>query len=264
MNRDMQGLFEALKHDFYQQMPSAEAIEHLFQAHGPIVNDHIALRTFDLAKVNMMQLARHFIAGGYQVKGEYQFEQRKLNAIHLEHISGNLPKVFISELQIESFSAGFQNLIRELVAEVDEQQVLAENFPYSGRLWDLSYDEYLRLKQESEYGAWVAAFGYRANHFTLDINRLTSMNELQQVNQLLQDNGYQMNSDGGLIKGTAQQLLEQSATVADHVEVIFTDKTCSLPGSFYEFAKRYPMSDGTLYQGFVASSADKIFSSTNS
>ena len=35
------------------------------------------------------------------------------------------------------------------------------------------------------------------------------------------------------------------------------------PHVFYEFAKRYTNIDDDLYQGFVMSSADKIFESTN-
>lgn len=69
---------------------------------------------------------------------------------------------------------------------------------------------------------------------------------------------------GGEIKGSQQVMLEQSATVADHAAVQFTDKNMNIPSCFYEFAQRYPMKNGTLFSGFVEASADKIFSSTNS
>ena len=45
--------------------------------------------------------------------------------------------------------------------------------------------------------------------------------------------------------------------------VQFSDNTVTLPSCFYEFAQRFPLPNGQLYQGFVAASADKIFESTN-
>jgi hypothetical protein len=51
--------------------------------------------------------------------------------------------------------------------------------------------------------------------------------------------------------------------LADKAPVDFTDTTIEIPSCFYEFAKRYPLSNGELYTGFVAASADKIFDSTN-
>jgi hypothetical protein len=36
-----------------------------------------------------------------------------------------------------------------------------------------------------------------------------------------------------------------------------------IPTCYYEFARRYPLADGRLYQGFVAASADRIFESTH-
>ena len=66
------------------------------------------------------------------------------------------------------------------------------------------------------------------------------------------------------IKGSPEELLEQSSTMADRAEVAFSDQTVSIPSCFYEFALRYPKPDGELYTGFVAASADKIFESTDS
>ena len=51
--------------------------------------------------------------------------------------------------------------------------------------------------------------------------------------------------------------------MADKAEVKFSDGEAIIPSCFYEFAKRYPLDCGTLYSGFVAASADKIFESTN-
>lgn len=72
-----------------------------------------------------------------------------------------------------------------------------------------------------------------------------------------------LNSAGGEVKGSAEVLLEHSATMADRIEVNFKDVQKSIPNCFYEFALRYPKADGELYSGFIEASADKIFESIN-
>jgi hypothetical protein len=57
--------------------------------------------------------------------------------------------------------------------------------------------------------------------------------------------------------------LEQSSTLANNIEVKFDDGVLTIPACYYEFARRYPLKTGELYQGFVAASADKIFESTS-
>jgi hypothetical protein len=83
------------------------------------------------------------------------------------------------------------------------------------------------------------------------------------VNTFLKDHGYQLNSSGGEIKGTAKEMLEQSSTLADQVEVRFSDGSHVIPGCYYEFARRYRNAAGKLFSGFIAGSADKIFESTD-
>ena len=80
---------------------------------------------------------------------------------------------------------------------------------------------------------------------------------------MLKAHGYKVNASGGEVKGSPEDLLEQSSTMADRVPVAFADQTVTIPSCFYEFALRYPKPDGQLYSGFVAASADKIFESTN-
>ena len=52
MHTDINALFAALWQDYIQMTPSAAKV-HALLGHGkPIINDHIALRTFNIAKVN--------------------------------------------------------------------------------------------------------------------------------------------------------------------------------------------------------------------
>lgn len=245
--------------------PQADAIHRLLEARGEtVVNDHVALRTFNTEKLGIDRLAQIFEAMGYENRGQYDFTAKQLNAYHFEHLeNSNHPKIFISELITESFSEQLQAIVQRIDSEVAADEVLADDFLYTGRPWDLTFAEYIALLQESEYAAWTAAFGYRANHFTVSINHLTTFFDIETLNNFILEHGFAMNESGGLVKGSPAQMLEQSSTMAPMVNLEFSDVNHLIPSCFYEFAKRYPTDSGKLYQGFIAASADKIFESTN-
>ncbi|XOV79668.1 MAG: DUF1338 domain-containing protein [Aestuariibacter sp.] len=263
MQNKLDTLFANLWQDYIDITPSAHKIHDLLGMHGDIVNDHIALRTFNLEKVNLEKIARHFIQLGYEEKGQYNFEQKKLRAKHFEHPENNRPKVFISELLVEEFSESLQKTVQAMVAQIDDAAVAADDFVYSGVHWNVSSEDYDELLEESEYAAWMAAWGFRANHFTVSSNHLDKLNQLTSINETLKEAGFELNKSGGEIKGGKEVFLAQSATMADKAKVKFSDIERVIPSCFYEFAQRYPLPDGDLYQGFVAASADKIFESTN-
>jgi acetyltransferase-like isoleucine patch superfamily enzyme len=222
------------------------------------------LRTFNIEKVNLQKLAAHFLNLGYKQKGDYDFASKKLTAMHFEHTDLTNPKVFISELRVEELSETSQAIIHKLVEQVEPDVTTQDNFLYSGTHWHISQADYRTLLAESEYAAWMAAWGYRANHFTVSVNHLSNINELSDVNQRLKDAGFTLNTSGGEIKGGEDVCLAQSSTMADSADVTFSDGVLSIPSCFYEFAQRYKLNSGEYYQGFVAASADKIFESTNS
>lgn len=256
-------LLASIWQQYLQVTPTATKVHQLLGKNQPIINDHIAFRTFNLARVNLSKLSQHFTALGYVEKDQYQFKAKKLMAKHFEHQDKNLPKIFISELLVEQLSQDSQIIINQLVAQTDELIISQPAVLYSGRHWQLNYAEYQALLAESEYAAWLAAWGFRANHFTVSINHLNHISDVQAINTLLKQHNIQLNSSGGEIKGNKGVMLEQSATVADQIPVTFSDKKVTIASCFYEFAKRYPMKNGELFQGFVEASADKIFESTH-
>ncbi|MDX1800897.1 MAG: DUF1338 domain-containing protein [Marinobacter sp.] len=265
MHSDRTALFQKLWDNYLAVTPSATDIHRILLGTqgGEVVNDHIALRTFNLAPVNLDRLAEHFLTLGYTEGGEYHFDAKKLYARHYEHPDPTAPKVFVSELLVEQCSPALQAIVSDLVSAVSPDDVSADGFLYSGPHWQVDYDTYRQLLDESEYAAWVAAWGYRANHFTVSVNHLENFRTLAEVNQVLKDSGFTVNTAGGEIKGSPEELLEQSSTMADRVPCQFRDRTVTVPSCFYEFARRYPRSDGQLYSGFVAASADRIFESTH-
>ncbi|MGK0368015.1 MAG: hypothetical protein ACI9QD_001155, partial [Thermoproteota archaeon] len=123
--------------------------------------------------------------------------------------------------------------------------------------------QYENLFKMSPYAAWIAALGYRPNHFTIFINKLKSIDTIETLNKIIKEAGYKLNDAGGEIKGSEEVCLKQSSTLAMNSDIEFSDGFKSIPVSYYEFASRFPDESGELYQGFVAKSADKIFESTD-
>ena len=237
-----------------------EAVEiaQLLKVDDPVLqNDHIALRTFSGSQSSLSHSCQYYLDMGYEIGGHYKFHSKKLNAVHLENPFG-LPLVFISELDVNSFSSSFQAIFDSLLV------LATDDSTHGGRPWEASYKVYQRLLKESEYGAWLYAWGFVPNHFTIDVNRLNHFSNLTQVNTLLHDRGFLLNHSGGLIKGTPGDLLEQSSTLAYRKSCHFSEGDYEIPSCYYEFAKRYHDANGNLYQGFLTQSADKIFESTDS
>ncbi len=261
-----QEIFETLWVDYLAQNPAVKNVYELFLSHGElVVNDHVAFRTFSDDRIGIDKLAAVFKKVDYVQAGEYFFPEKKLRAIHFEHeLDIAAPRVFISELLVDEFSDGFREIVKGIVNSIPEKMLNSDKLIYSGTLWgEISYKTYEALRKESEYAAWLYAFGFRANHFTISINHLKNFSEISKVNTLLKSNGFLLNDSGGEIKGSPEQFLEQSSIKAGIINYPFVEGNQHIPGCYYEFAKRYPTSSGELYGGFIADSANKVFESTD-
>lgn len=268
----LQSLWDNLWKDYTSFNPHAKKVYDVLLARektkdpsaGALINDHVAYRTFDVDGLGVDALAATFEKYGYEYKKDYHFKQKKLYAKHYEHKSDpNQPKIFISELLTNEFSPRVREIVDVVKKACDPAKIQTDEFLWSGRSWKVSYETYQALLAESEYAAWMYAFGYRPNHFTVSFNHMKSFSSLQELNEYLKSQGFSLNSAGSEIKGSPTEYLEQSSTLAGKVDVEFEDAKHSIPACYYEFARRYPLPDGKLYTGFVATSADKIFESTN-
>ena len=117
----------------------------------------------------------------------------------------------------------------------------------------------------SELSGWLAAFGIRANHFTVSVNNLRTFGNLESLNGFLEARRYKLNGGKNPIQGHPSQYLEQSSTIASRIAWEFKGGVIrEIPSCYYEFAMRYPVPGSwNLYDGFIAKSADKIFESTD-
>ena len=259
-------MFEQLWNSYTKMNPAAKIIKAQFEKRGEVVeNDHIAIRTFNHPDINIEKVAESFKAIGYEYIHSYDFPKKNLTAKHYHHKTDkSKPRIFISQINLESYSNEIQTLIQTNVFN-KLNDAKESDLILSEELWGTpSYTVYETLSNVSEYLGWLYAHGICVNHFTVDTNKLSSFNSLEGVNQFVRSNGHTLNLSGGEIKGSKDVFLEQSSTISEIYLHEFKEGKFNIPSSFYEFSRRYSeASTGKLFQGFIASSADKIFESTN-
>ena len=264
--------------------------------------DHIAFRTLPGDYCGLHILQGVFEILGYKKCDDFKFEEKKLKAISMNpplergiHSAQVFPKVFISVLELDSFSPDFKNCILKYTSDVVSSPLekfkmdwhsLKDNphkieefaqsitlFLSNGASWRTpTFQDYELLRKESEYAAWTLVYGNTPNHFTVSVHLMNNFSSLKEFNDFIQSKlGIKLNQAGGkIIKGSFDVKLEQSATLAEESLVPFQDGYKNIPYAFVEFAYRHPL-DGnknngmweSYYQGFVADNADKIFESTN-
>ena len=257
--------FSALWAQFIQVTPQARRIHALLRDRDEtLVNDHVAFRTFANSPVDREHLVPQLEGLGYHHHEDYDFSSKHLSASSYLHDDPSAPKVFLSELHDDRLRPDNHARVRALVEQIPANFVQGPQVFHGPLPWaPVTFADYEALADESEYAGWLSAWGLRANHFTVSVNALTSLRTVAEVNDFLHQQGFALNAAGGLIKGTAADLLEQSSTLADQASVAFSDGPRTIPGCFYEFALRHRDSSGTLYPGFVAANANKIFESTD-
>jgi hypothetical protein len=261
---DLKQYFDISWQQYVQIAPTAARIKQLLIEQGEeIINDHIALRTYNHPLCDKNAMAKVFLQQGYAIKGEYTFPEKKLKAIHLEHQQqADLPKIFISELVLEQCHPSLALIFNEC-EEYLPTQLSLQTLAHIKRPWPVHVEEYQDLLPVSEYAAWLYALGLRVNHFTVSVNHLKYFNSLPALNTFLQSHAIVLNQSGGEIKGTPELMLQQSSTMADKIEVSFNDGREIIPTCYMEFAKRYRDTQGKLFQGFLEQSAARIFESTD-
>lgn len=261
MFTSVEQLFDALWEDYVRTGPHAAVIRELLGG-ASVPNDHVAFRGLRRPGLGVEALAAPFVELGYRPADTYEFEQKKLFARHYEPHDARHPKVFISELLVDQLSEPAQAILTRLTEDGRSKLPADRPLCLAGRPWTVRSDDYDRLIEESEYAAWMAAFGFRVNHFTVAVHALPSFDDLASVNRVIEEAGHRLNPSGGTIKGSPGVGLEQSSTLAGPVEVDFADGPRVVPGVYYEFALRHSI-DGVRYEGFVTRSADRIFESTD-
>ncbi|KAK2990799.1 hypothetical protein RJ640_012700 [Escallonia rubra] len=286
--RSILGSMEAV---YLSRNPTAKAILELVGSvnNDQICYDHLAFRTFGVNGHGIDSLARFFLDFGYTQREELKFPAKKLKALwysppdvpHLDSgscVNGPLPRIFISELLVDQMSPKTQEIVRkytEISGTGNKHAALASAL--GSLTWEKpKHSEFEELARESEYAAWTLVNGYAVNHVTISAHRLKShLRDIKSLDRFIEDNGFKLNSEGGVLKVSPDGLLLQSSTVADTISFQFSDNiTDSVPCSYIEFAERLllpqyknlPENEVKEFHrrdGFEVGNADKIFESTS-
>ncbi|KAF3326918.1 hypothetical protein FCM35_KLT08548 [Carex littledalei] len=277
---------------YLNRNPTAKAILDLVQSHDGdhICYDHFAFRTFGVDGYGINSLAEFFMDFGYTPREELRFPAKKLRALWFSPpskisfnnngtgVNGPLPRIFISEIIVDQLSSESQEVIRKYVKTSGSGYKYASLASmFGGLTWEKpSFSDYQVLSRESEYAAWTLVNGYALNHVTISTHRLKSdIRRIQTLNKFIEDSGFKLNSEGGILKVSPDGLLQQSSTVADSISFTFADgKTDRVPCSYIEFAERLPLplfknlpdeelKESHRREGFEVGNADKIFESTS-
>jgi len=257
--------FQLLWQQYTLVTPQAQKIQSLLQARGEAVaNDHVAFRTFNIEGYDLKAITPLFESLGYQVFDSYQFPDKHLSALaFVVPDDPTAPKVFFSELLCEALDAEVQSMIQDLTSPLSDPlslQDLLGSYPFKTP----TLQHYSMLADASEYAGWLSTMGYQANHFTVNINALTTLHSIDDVIDLLEEHHYPLNAVGGIKKGMPKDLLVQTSTLADSTVFTFADgQKQAVPSCFYEFAHRFADRSGELFQGFVPDNANAIFESTD-
>uniref|UniRef100_A0A5B7AZI2 2-oxoadipate dioxygenase/decarboxylase n=1 Tax=Davidia involucrata TaxID=16924 RepID=A0A5B7AZI2_DAVIN len=276
---------------YLHRNPTAKTILELVRSvnDDQISYDHVAFRTFGVNGYGIDSMANFFLDFGYTQREELKFPAKKLKALWFSPpsipisddgrgINGPLPRVFISELLVDQMSPQAQEIIRkytEISGGGNKHAALASAL--GSLTWEKPlYSDFQQLARESEYAAWTLVNGYAVNHVTISAHRLKShLRNIKSLNQFIEESGYKLNSDGGVLKVSPDGLLLQSSTVADSVSFHFSDGvTESVPCSYIEFAERLilpqyknlpekEVKEFHRRDGFEVGNADKIFESTS-
>jgi hypothetical protein len=235
MSPDASRLLELLWSRYAAEVPFARTFVEL--SGGSFRNDHVAFRSLARPGGGIALLEGIFERLGWKRAGEYTFPETHLAAIYMAHPAG-LPRVFLSELKAQELSPR----ARELLALLPEAppppasvEALAGWFSAPPPPREAAL---LELEKESQYGAWLLAFGRKVNHFT------GSVDDVEAWQRRMREAGVPMKAD---IEGERGGVLRQTATHAAPLEVaLHGGGSRPWPYAYFEIAQRAPGFDGFL------------------
>jgi len=291
-------LIRSLWEQYIERVPYARIYKELIEKKGgKVVIDHVAFRTLKThtgEQPDGIADIRHIIkCFGYKAAGNYSFSKKKISAVHFEHPEKDLPRFFVSQLEVEKFPAWAQQMINETVKDTpyllsdngiellnrlcndgqittEAADVLEEELvDYFKRPWRAPRKEtVLKLNDISQYAAWVLLHGNSVNHFASSVNEqnVEAWPDLESTVRLLDSKGVPMKE---VAEGNKGSMLQQTAThaVKEETEVIGENGPAEINWTYayFELTQRgYTEVDGrqVLYSGFLENQARHLFGMT--
>ncbi len=231
-------LLDLLWERYAAEVPPARTFAQL--SGGTFRNDHVAFRSLGRPGGGIALFRRVFEPLGWRPAGAYSFPDARLDAIYLAHPEG-LPRVFLSELRATELSPAAQALLARLPADPEPPPAGAP--PEALAAWFAappppSAAALLALEKESQYGAWLLAFGRKVNHFT------GAVDDIDAWVARMREAGVGMKAD---IEGAPGTALRQTATQAHPLPVALAEGgSRPWPYAYFEIAQRTAGFDGFL------------------
>ncbi|MCI0569339.1 MAG: DUF1338 domain-containing protein [Myxococcaceae bacterium] len=247
MTLPAQRLLDLLWDRYAAEVPYARAFVSL--SGGTFRNDHVAFRSLARPGGGLSLLIPTFEQLGWRLGGEYTFPDTHLFAVHMSHPAG-LPRVFLSELRASELSSEAQRLLASLPADPPpptDVESLANWF--SGPEAPVNEGTLLTLERESQYAAWLLAFGRKVNHFT------GSVDDVEVWQKRMREAGVPMKAE---IEGAPGNPLRQTATHASPLPVqLEGGGTRQWPYAYFEIAER-----SAGFDAFLGPQARQLFDMT--
>ena len=291
-------LTERLREAFLSRVPAARSYAAMVENKGGrIVIDHIGFRSLDMNTGEQpagIQAVRHiFECFGFHAAGNYVLPKKKLKAIFLEHDAPDLPKIFVSQLNVQQLPGWAKLLLPEVVSETpyllsdlgiellsrskqdgqltsEAAEILTDELSgYFRRPWNPPpKDTVIKLNEVSHYAAWVLLHGNAPSHFAVLINaqEAKSLPNIETTVRALKNAGVAVKEN---IEGAKGDILRQSATYAvkEEIKVKSDDGPDEITWTYgyLELIERgwQETEDGPrLFQGFIEGQEKNIYDMT--
>ena len=161
----------------------------------------------------------------------------------------NISSPYIIQPEIYTFT-NFNAIANWYKAEGDVPRLFVSKYNGNKIPSILSYKDYISVNKENSYLAWTILFEGHINHLALEVS------DIEWATEKCIKEGMKMNYEGGLYKVSKDNLLIQTATIAEPIKYTFKDeKTEYVPYTFVELIQR-------RREGFEQENAKRIFTST--
>ncbi|MBN2636494.1 MAG: DUF1338 domain-containing protein [Prolixibacteraceae bacterium] len=291
-------LFNRLWKNYTKRVSFAKLYSNLaVEKGGQVVIDHVAFRTFNThtgEQPEGIRAFRHFLLClGYRIAARYNFEKKKLSAVYFEHEDDTLPKIFVSQLEVEQLPEWAQIIIHNTVRDtkylLSDHSIellnilkLKEELPteaaeylvkdlvnYFERPWNIpDKNDVLKLNDVSQYAAWVLLHGNSVNHFAALVNRqnVNKWPDIKSTCNALAKAGIPMKDT---IEGEEGSLLRQSSTLAVKEDVNVKGETeteqIKWTYGYFEIVERGYLNQDEgkkIFNGFLVDQEVKFFGIT--
>jgi hypothetical protein len=297
-NQIANSLLNKLWEAFILRVPYAQAYSELVNHKGGrVVLDHLGFRTLNWHTGEQPEgilAVRHIIEClGYRPAGKYVLPKKNLKAIHFETESEELPKFYVSQLEVSNLPGWAQNLLPDVLSDTpyllsdtgiellsklkadkilntEAAEILVDELVnYFHRPWNPPAKEtVLKLNDISHYAAWVLLHGNSPSHFAVRINNqgVDAWPDLESTCQALKNAGIPMKEK---MEGEKGSILQQTATLAVKedlkVKALNDIEEIRWTYAYLEFIQRgFIEEDGqrTLFQGFIESQERHLYNLT--